>query len=259
MELSIPRELLLNNYLGKDTQKLFYLFYLLQHMFLSIKFKIRNNFIYPNGSKLNIAMSTFWMVLFICYIYRVFTRYGGVLGTRHFFKSETHFFLVYFYFVYNSFAIVAVFILNVMHTHNNVLLVLNIQTIHEHIQIEKKCHKFNIMWNWISFLSIIFVDVLVLALFFVLYFDYADIIVDYLFIIFDLNFIYAIRIITLLKTYLINFKNKYLVTNSTQNCEDILKLYKIFMQAYTLFDKIFNFMVILSVIIAYSSSFLFGV
>lgn len=102
------------------------------------------------------------------------------------------------------------------------------------------------MLNWISSVAIICVDMWIVGFFLVkgIYVDYTDGVAEYLFTIFDLNFIYAIRVINLLKIYLINFKNNYLPMNSTQNCDDVFKMYKTILSTYELFNKIFNVTVI---------------
>lgn len=244
------REILLNNYIVNDIKKLFYPFYLLPYMFLSIKFIIRDNFIYPNGRKLNIAMSIFWTVLFIVFIFRIFTTYDEVVEYYPI-RSKTERFLTYFYTICDSCGIIVVFILNVIHNYNNVLVILYIQEIHESFIMDQKINGYSTIWIWISSLVIICVEALSIVLSYVLdfyfYLDHA--VIDYLLIIFDCNLIYAIQIITLLKIYLIKFKNNYLLINSTKDCDDIFKIYKTFMRAYTLLKRISNFMVILCIII----------
>lgn len=246
MSINAQREFLLNNYLESDIQKLFYPFSLLQHFFLSTKFIIRDNFIYSNGPKMKAAMSIFWAILFGFYTHRLFTKLDSLNNANQFFTNRTPYFLLIFTLVYNIVAIITVFIMNLVHNYNNILLILYIQTIHEHIKIEVNCKWSKIIWSWISSVAIICINVLRIVFLYVTnsYVDYAHTIVDYLLIIFDLNLLYAIRIMAMLRIYLIHFKIECLLTYPRQYCDSILNIYKILMQAYTLFNKIFNFMVI---------------
>lgn len=246
MTIQKSKGLLLNNYLEKDIQKLFYPFYLLQHIFLMTKYTIRDNFIYPNGPKLNTSISIFWTVLSILFFYNIYYTYGKVNENFYSFNSKTQYIIIYFYKILNNLGIITFLILNLVHSDNNVLLILNVQTIHKHIKINAKCSRQYIKYNWVSCVIIISVDVFIIVLYYIkgVYLDYTHALSDYLLKMYDLNIIYAIRIATMLEIYLKNFKNKYLVINSTQDCDNIFKIYKTLMRTYILFNKIFNFMVI---------------
>lgn len=243
MKLCKDKKLLLY-YIERDIQKLFNPFYLLEHIFLMTKFRVRDNFVYPHGPKLKTAMSMSWTIILILCVYNIFTRYGQV---SHLLKTKTQLFLVFFYLFYNTLSILVVFILNVMHDYKNVLLILNIQMIHKRIKTNRKSHKYNIVWNWISSVAIICINILLLACCtkVATSFDYVDLFVIFFYINIDFNIMYATRIITMLNIYLFNFNNYYLLTDQQEEeFENFFKIYQTIMKAYNLFNKVFNFLVI---------------
>lgn len=112
MEILVPRELLFDNYLKKDIQKLFYPFYWFQHVLLSTKFKIRGNVINPKELKLNITMSIIWAIFFFINGV-IFLRYDSNLSeVRQLQSWGTQYILIYFNFICDGFCGVIVFILN---------------------------------------------------------------------------------------------------------------------------------------------------
>lgn len=117
MEILVPRELLFDNYLKKDIQKLFYPFYWFQHVLLSTKFKIRGNVINPKEIKLNITMSIIWAIFFFINGV-IFLRYDSNLSeVRQLQSWGTQYILIYFNFIYDGFCGVIVFILNDEHVN----------------------------------------------------------------------------------------------------------------------------------------------
>lgn len=99
---------------------------LLQNMLLSSKFRITDNFIYPNGRKLNITLPLLFVV--------------ETIETT----SKISIFMNYFFSIYFSVGIFAIFGFNVLHGHDNVLLIL---TFRRSIQISMlikgvKCNLF---------------------------------------------------------------------------------------------------------------------
>lgn len=249
--VSIPKmskssgEFLLDNYVTNEIQNIFYPFYLVQNMVLSSKTRIKNNFIYPNGNKFNITVAVILTISFVLYVNIV--AFGSILKITDTNTSKLHLFLKYFFSIYNYVGVFIVFIFNVIHGHSNVLLILTIQTIHLNINIGEKATKYLIIWNWICCLSTFFIGIMLIVYFSTAfgYIKMTDIGVEYLLISVDLNLIYAIRIIILLKTYLNKFiVNNLLTDNLQHNFENDIAIYQNCMKVYELFKKIFQSSVI---------------
>lgn len=167
---------------------------LLQNMLLSSKFRIIDNFIYPNGRKLNITLPLLFVV--------------ETIETT----SKISIFMNYFFSIYFSVGIFAIFGFNVLHGHDNVLLILTVQTIHSNINVDQRRKMQLILWNWIYSVCTVFIGIMQSACFSAVFRStkFVDIGVDYLLISVDLNLIYAIRIIMLLKMYLCKFGDNLL-------------------------------------------------
>lgn len=237
-----PVEFLLDNYITNDIQNIFYPFRFLQILLISPKFRIKDNFIYPNEKRTNISLAVFFAVLFIIYMNK--SIYNTAMA-----KIETfHILLIYFFYIYFFASVSVVFGYNILHGHNNVLLILTIQRIHLNINIGEKCTKYLILWNWICCLSTFFCCIMLTVCFYITYNSHTKtvyICVDYLIISVDLNLIYAIRIIILLKMYLSKFiDNNLLTDNLLHNFQKDFDIYQNCIQAYDLVKKIFHSLVI---------------
>lgn len=244
MLLNIPEEVLLNNYLQNDIKIIFYPFYFVHNIILSSKFIIKDNFIYPIGNKFNIMLGLLLAVLFVSFIY--FDMYSDSYTVIYKGKKILAY-LMYLYSLANYFQIVAVFILNIIHNKNNVLLVLSIQTLNEDINIGETCKMDFVIWNWISYLSIVCVELLLIIYDYIYYFtDYINICLEVLNIKFALNFIYVVRLITLLKIYMMKFHKKYLAVENHQGRDKakVFNTYQQLIQTYTLWRKISHVLVI---------------
>lgn len=111
------------------------------------------------------------------------------------------------YYIYYSFGYFMIFILNIIHSRNNVLVILRIQMIHKSIDFSQNI-KSVIIWNWVSLLctlafNIFFSTVYYLSWTYSNCVDFTfDIVSDVMFITFDINLVYAFRVVTLLRKYL---------------------------------------------------------
>lgn len=241
---NIPGEVLLNNYLQKDIKIILYPFYFVHNVFLSPKFTIRNSFIYPIGNKFNIIIGLLLSILIISYHYAA--MYIHEVDARYR-DNKILSFLMYTYGVANHHETATVFILNILHNKNNVLLVLIIQTLNENINIGEKCKMDFVIWNWISYLSIVCVELLLILYNNIAYNShFVNFCIELLCIIFTLNLMYFIRLITLLNNYLMKFYKNILLVENHQGKDKakILEIYKKIMKAYTLWKKTSHVLVI---------------
>ena len=144
------------------------------------------------------------------------------------------------------------FILDIMHKRNNVLLILKIQTIHKKINISKSIRSY-IIWNWISILTTIFCEMILC------FYHYGSVnasnigefaldwICDIMFITFDIHLVVAIRIIILFRKYVDEWVKDILKLNYEQEndkqCVQLFEIYQHILKAYNLYKVIFNVLV----------------
>lgn len=244
MLLNIPREALLNNYIENDTKIIFYPLYFIQILILSPKFIIRDNFIYPIGKRFKITIAFLLAFVFVLYIYSVIYLHDFV----EIYKDHRLLaLLLSSYGIVNYFETVSLFILNVIHNKNNILLILNIQTLNKDIDIGEKCKMSFLLWNWICYMSIVCMELLMI-LFNYMYYrtNFADMITEFLNMTFTLNFVYVIRIIILLNIYMMKFHKNILIVENYQGRDNRKKIdiYQKLMEVYTLWRKISHVLVL---------------
>lgn len=235
--LNIFEEILLNNHLNADIYKMFYPFYLVQRIVPSMKFKIKDKFIYPNDKKANITLSLILIVLLFLHWYRLVFGYHLLVN---YFNSIIQIILMYFNSVLVTFEITVSLIFDIINSENNILQVLTIQMIQERVILSEKYKKRFIICNWIANLSVLFV-----ALAMVMRFSIPDhfygIVTCFFALLWEittLNVIYAIQMIKLLRTLLINWKNHVLGQHGSSI--QVFDTFEKFLQAYILYKDIFK-------------------
>lgn len=237
----LPKEILLKNHLNTDIQKMFYSFYLVQGILLSFKFKMKDNFIYPNSKKFDLTLSLIMIGLFVIYWYRLI--YSDVVLLNKYFVTETQSILSYINSVLLTLEVVGVLTFNVLHSDSNILLILTIQRLDEKVEISNNYKKRFIICNWVSSLAILFIGfmLMVCSTFTIEFFDMFIFFISIMWEITTLNIAYAIQILRLLRKFLKNYK-KYILVHDKKSIR-VYETYEKLLQAYILYKKIFKTMV----------------
>lgn len=229
------------NFIGGDIKRMFYPLYLFQIIFISPKYILCNNLITPLGKNVRILVLLFLKSLLVLMCYEVL--YGS---TAIFYKLYHHFILYTYcccFYVYYAIIIIAVVVLNILNSRKHVSLIMRIQLVHTTVNLDEKYIQSFIFWNWISNFTFVCVNILFFINFYVSYeyYDFINSVLDVIVIIFDLNIIYGIRILTLLNIYLMEWKKK--VSENQENdryCKKMFEAYKNILASYKLYGKVFE-------------------
>lgn len=221
------------------------------NLFLTSKYYLRKSHIEPNGIKYRVfafCLLIFTISLYLCKIFAVNDL--KVKKTQFKFDLYSPSFIIHCIMFIVGFT--TIFILDIVHKDNIVLLILKIQTIHRNIDYRKSIRSY-IIWNWISTTTMIGNHILFSNLNFdpTYSFDLSyirDEICDLLCIGFDDNIIISIRLIILLRRYLENWKEEVFMINvENVNDDKWLQLFNIIfkniLEAYSLYKKIFQVLV----------------
>lgn len=240
-------QVLPNNRLNKDFQKIVYSLNYALSVFLNSKYNIRNHHIYSAGKISRILSFCCMLSMNMCCIYRiVIVDIRDV--NKNMSSTEEVFFSLFTkgYFIVFMIGFTITFILNIVHKNDHIVLILKLQSIHESIDFSKSF----IVWNWISVLTVIVINNFIYILYFTTchYPDITDLIVDILtgtlFIGMEINLVTNTRILILLRKYLYGWIKEVIIMNDDhENNERILKLFETYqsiMKAYNLYKKIFQ-------------------
>ena len=242
-----PQEVLLRNRLDRDVQRIFYPLNFPLILLFSSKYAIRDNYITPNG-KIRIISS----LLSVCYVFVtcIYCMYfeGTDNSCTRFYKDIISSVLAYFDFINFIISVGMIFILNMLHSQNNILLIGLIQTIHKGIDF--KSIMGSVIGNWIS-VVISFGGNCFIWL--VLYTQFSNmhlpqLIRNYILVEIDMHCVYAIRIMALLTKYLNEWiktilKLAELQENNTLFCIKLFNIYRNILNAYKLYTTIFQVLV----------------
>lgn len=252
-------QVLPNNRLEEDVKKIAYSFNLPLGLFLFSKYTVHNNHIYPNQNKWQLLLSFCRMMFFnaICCFRMHVTLYASTKIKMENITSTDVFLYIFVLSVFSIvhvFCFTMIFILDIVHKHNNVSLILKIQTIHKSVDLNKSIQSY-IIWNWISILFIICINFsLIMSFYISILLEYTnvvkfiiDIFVDLLFVVFDINLIIAIRVTVLLRKYIDEWIKHILVMNNDkenkEQCHKLLEIYKHILNVYNLYKTIFQVLV----------------
>lgn len=248
---SYPVEVLLNNRIDKEVHSIFYPFNFILTLFFSSKFSMKDNYITPNGNKYYIVLSFIVLFVIVICVYRICSGDGGE-AIENDGNNMIPLFINLSYYTYYSFGYTMLFILNITHRDNNVLLILRIQIIHRSVDFSNRIRSF-INWNWISLLFVVLIDIFIYTLFYASSkylnnLNFAiDVTCDLMFTTFDINVVISIRIITLLRKYLEEWIKKAQMINDEQendiNCIKLFETYQDILEAYKLYKIIFQVLV----------------
>ena len=144
------------------------------------------------------------------------------------------------------------FILDKVHKDRNVFLVLMIQYLNKSIDFSKSVMLF-VIWNWISILIVILINILTHGLYFALthYPVVIDLVIDIaintLYIAWEINLVISIRIIILLRKYMHEWINEVVKLSdqheNEERCLKLLEIYQSLLKAYNLYKRIFQVLV----------------
>ena len=252
-------QVLPNNRIDKEVKDIVCSFNIPLGIFLCSKYDVHDNHIYSNQNKCLFLLSIFRVLFFNSMsLFRMYSKLTGSVYTKviNSFSNEDiiFFFILILFTIVHSFSFTMLFILDIVHKHNNVSLILKIQTIHKSIDFSKSFPNY-IIWNWISIFITVFVDVSITVGFYSS-FPYmnavvfcCDLYTDLSFFAFDINLIMAIRAIVLLRKYLEEWIDDVLKMNdiyeqdSDEQCRKILETYQHILETYNLYKTIFQVLV----------------
>ena len=251
----IPKPLiqvLQNNELEKDVQRITQSFNFALNLFLSSKYYVKSNHIYPRGYKYLLLSFCYTLIMVVLCVYRVVTVDITDARMRRFDNVFLHCLSLCYFITYATYFTIML-ILDLINNNNTVFLFLSIQTIYKCIDFSKRIQSF-IIWNWISMFIIICTDMSIYIVFFVWFSEMSfheiivELICDIMIISFDVNYVITIRLIILLKNYLDEWiKNVTIVLNETQEsnekCVKLLGTYQNIMKAYNLYKTNFHVLV----------------
>lgn len=169
-------------------------------IFFCAKYKIQDGFIFSNDFRYNIISFFGLLSIFTVCVYRVIDNILGTIREESFFYTS---FILVCEFVLFLFGFPMSYIMNVIHMYNNVTLVLKIQEVHKILRIKKKCFNKSILLNSIP---VIIVNCFYITwiLFFIFFYKLSapfKYVTLYVYIFFDINFLYATKIVKVLTKF----------------------------------------------------------
>ncbi|PZC77057.1 hypothetical protein B5X24_HaOG200706 [Helicoverpa armigera] len=232
------REVLLNNRLDKDVQRILFPFNFFLTMFLSSKYCIRDNYITPSKRKYYV-----FGLFGICIITaaNVHQMYGQIANMD---LNKRGLLILIFLHVTQIFNFALSIVLNIIDCHKNVLLIVIIQAIHRSFDFSKSIRNL-VFYSWMILLIGLCINVYTIA------YGYAilqswhilSFIHDVLMVVLDIDLIYKIRLLILLTTYLNEWiKNICLKKDDWQqdqaNCVNLFATYQNILKAYDVSNEL---------------------
>ena len=239
------------NRIGKQVQKIVHSFNFALHLFCSSKYYVQNNHIYPRGKKYLLLSFCCMFLMNVLYLYVAFSIDATDLNMK---QTENNMISVLGSFCYfiQAFCFTMLYILDIVHRYNNIFFILEIQNIHEDIYAKKSMQSY-IIWNWVSLLTFISLDIYIHIIYFMYRINLPFTTVslqffcDIMSIIFDVNYIIAIRFIILLKKYLDQWILEILASdveeNNNEHCQKLLKVYQNILKGFEMYKRIFQILV----------------
>ncbi|PZC79300.1 hypothetical protein B5X24_HaOG200997, partial [Helicoverpa armigera] len=239
-----PSPMLPNTEIDKEMQGIVKSFNFVLHLFFSSKYCLRRNNVYPRGTKYRFMTVLHTSFLNGLNVFRAYRDSSIGVTVNDFMRIMNC-----CYDFVQMYAFILLFILDFVHKQNHVLLILAIQTINRSFDLSKSIRSF-IIWNWI----VLFITLCLESYMHIVYYAiYAhsrfsdvipDCICDFMFISFNVNYIFATRIIILLKIYLDEWVKFILILNEREEnneyCLKLLEIYENIMQAYNLAKTVFK-------------------
>lgn len=228
-----------NNVLDKDIQRMFDSYHFILKFLLTPKYKIQGNEIVPVGKLIFII----WLILII--ILFAICAYRASIGDIHFILNAINL----AYYIFTSIGCFVMFICLIYTSQGNCNLIIIFQKIHRSINISDYIKTF-IVWNYVSvFFNFVF-NVVTIFIYFTICKDFSPIefASKATYAVFDINVVYATRLLILLNKYLSEWikcvnKLERRVENDDDFCLELHKSYLLIMKAYNLFKILFNILV----------------
>lgn len=221
-----------NKSIDKNIQSILLPLNLLHNIMLCPKYAITNNNIHPNSLKfklIGLCAAVFYSVIIG---YRTYEYHSNELLRSNFNFAYT---LTYFDILFYTYSHFMNFILSVMQTKRNIIFVLNYQKVHRFFDTSTYFPSIQ-FWNWFSVLLIIIWHVVLLGANVSFGLPLYFVVVDTITLTFDVNVIYAIRLIRILKNNvaLMNSKIKSLcdVQADQKLCNKLWKTYRNLLKCY---------------------------
>lgn len=246
-------QVLPNNRLDKDVQRIVCSFNVALGVFFNTKYNVQNHHIYSNGIKYRMFSFSCMLIMNLSCIYRIVaTDIRDV--NKNMSSTEEDFFSLFvtIYYILFMVGFTLSFILDNVLKDHNVLLVLMIQSLNKSIDLSKGIMGV-VVWNWISILTIIFIDSFTILLYYATCFYpnvidmILDIAVNTLFFGLEINLAIGTRIIILLRNYLYEWIKEILNMNddheNKEQCLKLLDVYQNIIKAYNLYKRIFQVLV----------------
>lgn len=239
-----------SNRLHKDVQRMFYPFDVLLTLLFSAKYRIKNNCITTTKRKFCVLK-----ILSIVFVVggtfeRVYRKDINRFTNDD--DTATMSFLGFIIPVTRCLSYLINFLLNVVYRYKNIYLLLLIQKIHKNVDFVKNVRSF-IIWNWILLATIVAVNLFGFIIFAASYnyFDLFKCLIELIFISFDIDFVYGVRILILLSMYLERWIQKVRLMNDGKENDKIyykrlLETYQYVLKAYDVYKTLFQIMVSLS-------------
>ncbi|KAH9643032.1 hypothetical protein HF086_013593 [Spodoptera exigua] len=229
-----------NNRLDNNIYKTIQPFNLIFTLFVSSKFKIRNRYIFPCDKIyqivifiVNIFFFTWSLCNVISFTLNDNVKYGDKIYCLSIIFSSAFYFIDYLILIID----------NLFYSHTNIALIMKIQDITRAIDINKSFRSY-INWNFISLFISLAISLLTIIWFLNFYISFADVSIDIMIVVFDVNLIYGIRILVLFNKYFgVWIESVYKMDNQQNNeedCNKLVKLYRDILEAYKLFIAIFT-------------------
>lgn len=237
---SAPSEVLLDNTITKQFQRMLLPLNIIQYAYFDPKFRIKDDFIMSN-SRFEIAFTVVGnLILILIFFCRIFE----VVDVK-----TTYVIAASLDFVVRVIGYVIKIFVNIQQSSNSVLLILKIQSIHIKQNSKAYSYKNMMISNWIYIIIIYIVFVIcsiVYALKVDLHLTEIENIIIFLFLDFDVSVIYAFRIITCIRKELVLWTTEviyYSSKNGNENFDYWMKMYTIYLDildAFNTYKKVFQ-------------------
>ncbi|PZC77054.1 hypothetical protein B5X24_HaOG200703 [Helicoverpa armigera] len=261
--LNFPPEVCLNNYLEKEIQNIFRPFNYAFILLLSSKYTMQDNYITPNGK-----LRTFLSCMSASYVsgvgfyYMISNKYLEYNSSVYSITVVT--IVVQLIIIGYCFGVILIMVNNFVFSQKNILLIVTIQTIGKNINLSKVVKNF-IVGNWIAILIPSAIYAGIQGSFYIFYYiiDYTLVLATLCtiaFLAFELELVYALRVIVLLRKYLQGWVQMVSKLNYDQDdgydCVKLFKIYQNILQAFELYKAVSQFLVIGLHLLSSQKSFL---
>uniref|UniRef100_A0A2A4K7F9 Gustatory receptor n=1 Tax=Heliothis virescens TaxID=7102 RepID=A0A2A4K7F9_HELVI len=219
--------------------------HLMLSLFLSSKYTIKDDYITPKGKTFYIATFAFILILYGLGINRVFfDDLEDTMGTDN---RDIITIIFSFSFVFYSIGFGLIFVLNYIHSDCSISFILTLQEVFNSLDFSDSI-VFITHWNWFS-MSIAFgVNVFLYMLYYITYhaFNPVDVVMDIMFITFDMNLVYGILVITWLRKFLEKWIEDVLAYDDVDEefYRSYFQVYRNILIAYNLYKSLFQLLVL---------------